>query len=115
MSNTDLSDRRQELEEAEKKARAKAKAAAATQRPRPSVQLGANDPLAVAPQHALDLPPELQLKRKLSLPQVADFTSLSEDTIRRRYPHFICKLSPRRDGMSLENVLLIGSMPKDAA
>src|SRR5437879_6074505 len=115
MSNTDLSDRRQELEEAEKKARAKAaaaakqrrrqeleeakkkarakaKAAAATQRPRPSVQLGANDPLAVAPQHALDLPPELQLKRKLSLPQVADFTSLSEDTIRRRYPHFICKL-----------------------
>jgi hypothetical protein len=62
-----------------------------------------------------DLPPELQKKRKLTLPQVAELTSVSEDTIRRRYSHLIDKLSPRRDGMSVENALSIGSMPKDAA
>jgi hypothetical protein len=61
-----------------------------------------------------DLPPELQPKRKLTLAQVAELTSLSEDTIRRRYSHLICELSPRRDGMSVENALSIGS-PKDAA
>jgi hypothetical protein len=64
--------------------------------------------------HSSGLPPELQKKRKLTLPQVAELTSLSEDTIRRRYSHLIDKLSPRRDGMSVENALSIGSLPEDA-
>ena len=41
------------------------------------------------------------------LGQVKKITSLSEDTLGRRYPHLIVKLSPGRRGMSLGNALAI--------
>lgn len=39
-------------------------------------------------------PPELQLKRMLSLQEAALLRGISVDTLRRRYPHLIRKLSP---------------------
>lgn len=34
-------------------------------------------------------------------------TSLSADTLKRNYPKFVVKLSERREGMSLRNILKI--------
>lgn len=50
----------------------------------------------------------LELRRKIPLPQAAELTSLSEDTLRRRYPDKILKLSDRRSAMELGFVLSIG-------
>jgi hypothetical protein len=46
--------------------------------------------------------------RMLTLRQAAELTSLSEDTLRRNYPDKIRKLSVRRRGMKLRDVLAIG-------
>jgi len=43
------------------------------------------------------------------MPVVEEITSLSADTIRRTYPEFIIKLSPRRDGMKLKDALAIAN------
>ncbi len=56
-----------------------------------------------------DLPPELQLKRVLSLKEVSLLTSLSADSLHRHYAHLIRDLSPRRKGMTVEDVLKIGA------
>lgn len=44
---------------------------------------------------------------------VQALTSLSPDTIKRRFPHFVIRLSPGRLGVKLRNVLKIneGSPP----
>jgi hypothetical protein len=51
--------------------------------------------------------PDFDLDRILVMPAVEKQTSLSHDTIRRRYPHLLVKLSPRRTGMTWRNVLRI--------
>jgi hypothetical protein len=45
----------------------------------------------------------------LSMAEVAALTGLHPDTLKRRYPHFIRKLSPRRNAMKLRDVLSIGT------
>ena len=40
-------------------------------------------------------------------PDCEEITSLSRDTIKRRFPHLIIKLSLRREGMQLRNALKI--------
>jgi hypothetical protein len=42
-------------------------------------------------------------------PSAERITNLSEDTLRRRFPHLIKKLSPRRTGMTLADALAIAS------
>jgi len=54
------------------------------------------------------LSPEHELRRILSPPQVEEVTSLSWDTIKRRYPKKVRKLSPRREGMTLGDALALG-------
>ena len=61
-----------------------------------------------APIHRVQLTPEQERRRKVSLRQAEEITGLSEDTLRRRYGHLIKKLSPRRSGMDLGDVLDIG-------
>jgi hypothetical protein len=40
---------------------------------------------------------------------VEKITSLSGDNLRRTYPDFVVKLSPRRDGMKLKHALAIAN------
>jgi hypothetical protein len=53
---------------------------------------------------------EFELRRKIPLSQAAELTSLSEDTLRRKYPSKILKLSDRRSAMALGDVLAIGEV-----
>jgi hypothetical protein len=56
-----------------------------------------------------DRPPtwlELEAVRQLK-PDVEEITGLSSDTIKRRYPGLIIRLSARRIGMKLKNALAI--------
>lgn len=46
--------------------------------------------------------------RILSLQEVAELTSLSKDTIKRRHKDKIVRLSPRRLGMWRSSVLTLG-------
>jgi hypothetical protein len=46
---------------------------------------------------------ELESVKKMSV--VEKITSLSGDNLRRNYPDFVVKLSPRRDGMKLSRRL----------
>ena len=50
---------------------------------------------------------EMELSRILRMPAIEELTSLSHDTIQRRFPQYIVKLSPRRKGMRLRDVLKI--------
>jgi hypothetical protein len=52
-------------------------------------------------------PSWLELEQVKSLPEVELITNLSEDTLKRRYPRLIVRLSPRRQGMQLKNALAI--------
>jgi hypothetical protein len=52
---------------------------------------------------------ELELRRILSLSQVSELTSLSEDSLKRNHADKIRKLGPRRLGMTLGDALSIGS------
>jgi hypothetical protein len=56
----------------------------------------------------------LRSRRKISVREAAKLNSLSEDTFRRRYPHLIKRVSPRRDAVELSDALAIGE-PKTAA
>jgi hypothetical protein len=42
-------------------------------------------------------------------PSAEQVTGLSKDTIKRRYPHLIRKLSERREGMQLGDALAIAA------
>ena len=48
------------------------------------------------PIHETASVPRLELERVISLTEVAELSGVSEDTIRRHYPHLIRRLSPRR-------------------
>ena len=50
----------------------------------------------------------------MSLREAAHLSSLSEDTLKRRYPNIVRKLSPRRCGVRLGDVLPIGLTTEDA-
>ena len=51
----------------------------------------------------------LELERVLPMTEACEQTSLSADTLQRRYPELIVRLSPRRKGIKLRNVLAISS------
>jgi hypothetical protein len=53
-------------------------------------------------------PDWLALRRKISVREAAELNDFSEDTFRRRYPHLIKKVSPRRDAVELGDALSIG-------
>jgi hypothetical protein len=59
-------------------------------------------------------PDDLALRRVVTLRQAAEMSSLSEDTLRRRYAELIIKLSPRRSGMRLSDVLSLGQSKSTA-
>jgi hypothetical protein len=50
---------------------------------------------------------ELESVQKMSV--VEEITSLSGDNLRRNYPDYVVKLSPRRDGMKLKHALAIAN------
>jgi hypothetical protein len=52
---------------------------------------------------------DIALERIVSLREASELSSLSEDTLRRRYSAKLIKLSPRRTGMRLRDVLAIGN------
>ena len=59
------------------------------------------------------LPLDLERRRFISVPLAAEFVGISEDTFKRHYPHLIRKLSPRRNGVRLGDVL--DAEPESAA
>ena len=65
------------------------------------------DEIAGAAKRSLELR-GLRLEQVVGLPEAAQLTSLSIDTLKRRYPDFIIRLSPRRLGIKLRDVLAIG-------
>jgi hypothetical protein len=50
---------------------------------------------------------ELELARIVPLPQAAELSSLSVDTLQRRHRDKIIKLSPRRSGMRVADALML--------
>lgn len=50
---------------------------------------------------------ELQLERIVPLQQAAALQSTSVDTLKRRHPDKIIRLSPRRNGMRLRDALML--------
>jgi hypothetical protein len=65
------------------------------------------DEIAAAAKRSLELR-GLRLEQVVGLHEAAQLTSLSIDTLKRRYPDFIIRLSPRRLGIKLRDVLAIG-------
>ena len=61
----------------------------------------------------MNIPEDLLLKRIVPLKQASDLSSLSEDTLRRRYPDKIVRLSERRQGMRLGDALLLDPAAAD--
>jgi hypothetical protein len=51
------------------------------------------------------LTPEQELERLLPVGQAAEMNNISLDTWRRRYPHLIVKISPRRNGVKFRDAL----------
>ena len=56
---------------------------------------------------ASDSPTWLEMESVKSLSIAAQVTGLSKDTLKRRHHDKIVQLSPRREGMTLRNVLKI--------
>jgi hypothetical protein len=56
---------------------------------------------------ASDSPSWIDLESVKPLSVAVQITSLSTDTIKRRYSDYIVQLSPRREGMTLRNILKI--------
>jgi hypothetical protein len=50
----------------------------------------------------------LELNQMLTLEEVTELTTLSEDSIKRHYAHLIRHLSPRRQAIRLADALSIG-------
>jgi len=55
------------------------------------------------------LPSWIELESVQKMPVVEKITSLSSDTIRRKYGEYVVKLSARRDGMKLKHALAIAN------
>jgi hypothetical protein len=53
----------------------------------------------------VELPPELMLKRIISLEQAAEVKGISVDTLKRHYPHIIKDLSERRKGVTVDDAI----------
>jgi hypothetical protein len=62
-----------------------------------------------------NLPEDLALKRIVPLKQAAEVSSLSEDTLKRRHPDKIIRLSERRLGMRLGDALMLECADQQAA
>jgi hypothetical protein len=58
-----------------------------------------------APTRRVSLSPELERRRIISVQQAAEIKGISHDTFKRCYSHLIKKLSPRRNGCELGEVL----------
>ena len=54
------------------------------------------------------LPVALEGERIIGLREAAEIAGVSTDTLRRRYGHLVIRLSPRRVGIRLRDVLSIG-------
>jgi hypothetical protein len=52
-------------------------------------------------------PTWLELEAVKGMPEAEEVTSLSEDTLKRTYPHYVVRLSDRRVGMKLKHILEI--------
>jgi hypothetical protein len=52
-----------------------------------------------------DLPPDLSRNRMVSLPQAAELRGVSVDTLKRRFPHLIKRVSPRRLAVRVGDLL----------
>jgi hypothetical protein len=52
---------------------------------------------------------DLQLERIVSVNEASALVGVSDDTFRRHFPHLIRKISARRVGVKLRDVLAIGS------
>jgi hypothetical protein len=63
----------------------------------------------IPPWWARGPPSELQLEAVLTLREASEVTGLSADTLKRHYGNLIRRLSPRRLGIKLRDVLAIGS------
>jgi hypothetical protein len=59
----------------------------------------------------IDLPPELALRRILSVAQAAELMGISRWTLERNHPHLIRKLSARRRGVSIGDALAVSTRP----
>jgi hypothetical protein len=55
----------------------------------------------------------LELERIAAKPEIERITSLSFDVIKRHYGHLLVRVSPRRIGMRIRDVLAI-AVPRDA-
>jgi hypothetical protein len=55
----------------------------------------------------------LELERVAAAPEIKRITGLSFDTVKRHYPDKIVRVSPRRIGMRIRDVLAI-AVPRDA-
>jgi hypothetical protein len=53
----------------------------------------------------LELTPEQEKRRRISVQQAAELRGISEDSFRRHYGHLIEKTTPRRDTVKLGDVL----------
>jgi hypothetical protein len=51
----------------------------------------------------------LELNRIVSLAEAARLSSMSEDTIKRRFPEKLVRLSPRRLGVRVADALMLSS------
>jgi hypothetical protein len=58
-----------------------------------------------APIRKVQLSPEQERRRGISVEQAAEIKGISPDTFRRHYGHLIEKASPRRDIVRLGSVL----------
>ena len=67
-----------------------------------------SDPVA----RLLQLLTPIELLRVVPMPEAERLSSLSEDTIIRRYPDKVRKLSKRRNGMRLVDALLLSPSEK---
>jgi hypothetical protein len=47
----------------------------------------------------------LDLERRVSVPEAAEYLNISVDTFRRHYQRLIRKVSPRRDAVRLRDLL----------
>ena len=57
----------------------------------------------------------VELERIVPPDEAEQLTSLSHDTLRRRFPNLIVNLSPRRVGIRLRDVLAINNGTGEAA
>ena len=55
--------------------------------------------------HRIELKPEDERKRRISVAQAAELKGISEDSFRRHFAHLIQKTTPGRDTVRLGDVL----------